>query len=56
MGAAGIVADHAAECVVVVRGGVGAERQMMLLRFLAQPVEHNAGLNACCLGLWIKMR
>ena len=55
MGAAGIVADHPAEGVVVVRGGVGAEGQLMAFCFLAQPVEHNAGLHARCLGLRIEI-
>ena len=45
MHAAGIVAEHAAERVVVVRRRVGAEGQMMLLGGVAQLVEHAAGLD-----------
>ena len=55
MRAAGIVADHPAERVVIVRGRVGPERQLMAFRFLAQPVEHDAGLDARCLGLRIEI-
>ena len=53
--AAGIVSDHPAERVVIVRGGVGAESQMMAFGFVAQPVEHDAGLDARCLGLRIEI-
>ncbi len=44
--AAGVVADHPAERAVVVGGGVGRERQVVLLGALAQAVEDQPGLHA----------
>ena len=35
--------------------GSGPKRQMMALRFFAQPVQNDAGLHACCLGLRIEV-
>ena len=46
MHAAGVVADHAAERVVVVGGGIGAEGQAVLRGFRAQVVEDAAGFDA----------
>ncbi len=40
--AAGVVADHAAERVVIVRRRVGAEREVLLLGAISQRVEHAA--------------
>src|SRR4051794_21312504 len=43
MGAARVVAEHAAEGAVPVRRGGRAEVQALLLRLVAQPVQHAAG-------------
>src|SRR3546814_3002124 len=46
MQAAGVVADHPAQGVVVVRRGIGAEGQVMTLGLAAQRVENAARLDA----------
>ncbi len=46
MHAAGVVAEHAAQRVVVVCRRVGAEGEMMRLRRLPQDIEHAARLDA----------
>ena len=46
MRAAGIVSDHSAERAAAVRGGIGAERQLMFLRAVAQRIQNDAGLDA----------
>ena len=50
MHAAGIVAEHAAERVVIVGGGIGAEGQMVLLGCVPQRVEHAARLDLARCG------
>ena len=45
MHAAGIVADHPAQSVVIVRRRVGTEGQVKFLGGIAQIVEHHAGLD-----------
>ncbi len=46
MRAAGIISDHSAERAAAVRGWIGAERQLMLLRAVAQRIQNDAGLDA----------
>jgi hypothetical protein len=45
MHAAGIVADHAAERAVIVRGRIRTEREVMLLSGVAQAVKNAAGFH-----------
>src|SRR5581483_4976724 len=44
--AAGVVADHAAECAAVMAGRIGGECEVMFLGGVAQVVEDYAGLDA----------
>ena len=46
MHAAGIIAAHAAEGIVVVGRRVGGEGEMMLFGFVSQDIEHAAWLHA----------
>ena len=46
MRAAGVVADHAAQRAAAMRRRVGAERQLVALRSIAQRIEHHARLDA----------
>src|SRR5258705_11460246 len=45
MHSAGIVADHAAQRAAVVRGRIGREGQVMLLRCVAEVIENHSGLH-----------
>ncbi len=49
MDAAGIVADHAAQGAVIVRGRIGTERQVIFFRAITQIIEHDAGLDPSAL-------
>jgi hypothetical protein len=46
MNAAGVVTDHAAEGAAVMRGGVGAEGEMVFFGGVAESVEDDSGLHA----------
>src|SRR3546814_3818007 len=49
----GVVADHAAERVVCVRGLIGTKGQMLLFGSVAQIIEHATGLHACALAFGV---